>query len=492
MDVYDILVLLVLFCVSYIILSIFKIVKQKSRLPPGPTPLPFVGNLLQIDTNDIVKSLLELKDKYGPIYTLYVGPNPGVVICGYEAIKESMIDQSDVFGDRGDYPVFANYIGKHDIAFTNGERWKTLRRFAMVTLRNFGMGKRSVEERILEEARCLIKELKKANGAPVDLQKYFTRTVSNVICSIVFGSRFDYEDKKLLAITHSIDSNFSIMSGAWGTLYNMYPNIMDYLPGSHRKISKNFQDITDIALESIKYHKETMDPNAPRDYIDCFLSKMNEEDNTETIFYDMSLLMTIHDLLFGGTETISTTLRYGILILMKYPEIAERIQEEIDQVVGRDRSPSTEDRNLMPYTDATIHEIMRFSDVLPLGLPRCTTREIFFKGYSLPKGTHIIPLLTSVHFDPTKYKDPHTFDPNNFLDENGLFKRNDAHMPFATGKRICMGESLARMELFLYFTSLLQNFNFKPVIQRDEIKIDRLSSGLGSILMKYKCCLVPR
>ncbi|KAM4696309.1 cytochrome P450 2F3-like [Rhinophrynus dorsalis] len=492
MDVYDILVLLVLFCISYIILSIIRIVKEKSRLPPGPTPLPFIGNLLQIDTNDIVKSLLELKDKYGPVYTLYLGPNPGLVICGYEAIKESLIDQSEAFGDRGDYPVFSKYFSNHDMGFTNGEKWKALRRFAIVTLRNFGMGKRSVEERILEEAHYLIKELEKTKGTPTDLQDYFARTVSNVICSIVYGSRFDYKDKKLLTITQSIYNNFCIMSSTWGTLYNMFANIMDYLPGPHQKIHKNFQDITDISLESIKYHKETMDPNAPRDYIDCFLSKMNEEDNPEPIFYEMSLVMTIHNLIFGGTETVSTTLRNGILILMKYPEIAERVVEEIDQVVGRDRSPSIGDRHKMPYTDATIHEIMRFCDVIPLGLPRCTASETFFRGYSIPKGTYIIPFLTSVHFDPTQYKDPHKFDPNNFLDENGLFKRNDAHMPFAIGKRICLGESLARMELFLYFTSLLQKFHFKPVIGKEEIKLDRLGSGLGSILMKYKCCLVPR
>ncbi|KAM4697112.1 cytochrome P450 2F3-like [Rhinophrynus dorsalis] len=493
MDAQNVLALLIVLCISYVIMNFIKILIEKAHLPPGPTPLPFIGNLLQIDTNDIVKSLLQLKDKYGPVYTLYYGPNPGVVICGYEAMKEAMIDQAETFGERGDYPSFTNNVGGHDMGFSNGEKAKALRRFTLTTLRNFGMGKRSVEERIQEEAHYLIEELKETNGTPTDITGYLSRTVSNVICSIVFGNRFDYKDKRLLTLTESIDNVFDIASSTWGTLYNMYAGIMVYLPGPHLKFKNLFQSISDIIEESIKYHKETLDPSCPRDYIDCFLIQMKKEgDNPEPAFYNKSLVMTVQNLLFGGTETVSSTLRYGILILMKYPEIAERMQEEIDHVVGRDRSPSFGDRIQMPYTDATIHEIMRFCDVIPLSLPRRTSKDTVFRGYSVPKGTLIIQLLTSVHFDPTQYKEPNKFSPNNFLDEHGRFKRNDALMPFSAGKRACPGESLARMELFIYFTFLLQNFHFKPVIREEDIVIDRIGSGLRSVLMGYKCCLIPR
>ncbi|XP_075043098.1 cytochrome P450 2F3-like [Mixophyes fleayi] len=493
MDWYSTFFLLFIFCLSYIILSYMKIFKEKSTLPPGPIPLPFFGNLLQINTNDIVSSLMKLKDNYGQVYTLYLGPKPGLVICGYNAMKEALIDQNEIFGERGDYPVFMNFIGLHDLSFLNGEKWKERRRFALLTLRNFGMGKRTVEERILEEAQFLIKEFEKTKGSPVDPCNYLARTVANVISSIVYGSRFDYEDKRLLAITDSIYNNFCIMSSTWGTLYNMFPDIMDYLPGPHRKIGKNFQDIFEISAEFIKHHEKTLDPNNPRDYIDCFLIKIREEkDKADSAFYTKSLPYTIQNLLFGGTETVSTTLRYSILILMKYPEVAERIQKEIDSVVGRDRSPTITDRNMMPYTEATIYELMRFCDVIPISLPHRTSKDTVFRGYSIPKGTHVTPLLTSVHYDPNYYAEPDKFNPNNFLDDNGLFKKNDAHMPFAVGQRKCIGESLARMELFLLFTSLLQNFNFKPVIGKDEIDLRPTGSGLGRIPSEYKCCILPR
>ncbi|XP_018429724.1 PREDICTED: cytochrome P450 2F2-like [Nanorana parkeri] len=438
-------------------------------------------------------TFLQLKDKYGPVYSLYLGPRPGIVLCGYNTVKEALIDQNEAFGDRGDYPVFLNFIGEHDLCFTNGERWKSLRRFALVTLRNFGMGKRSVEERIQEEAMFLIKEFKKINGTPVNPTKYLAQTVCNVICSIVFGSRFNYEDKRLLAVTESIYNNFLIMSGTWGTLYNMYPNLMEYVPGPHKKIGKYFNMIYDMSAESIKQHEETLDPENPRDYIDCFLMKIEEEkDNPGTAFYAKALARSIQNLLFGGTETVSTNLRYGFLVLMKYPEVAGKMQEEIDRVVGRDRLPSIADRSKMPYTEAAIYELIRFCDVLPVSLPRCTSRDTFFKGYSIPKGTYVIPLLASVHYDPSYYKDPYQFNPNNFLDDNGVFKKSDAHMPFGAGKRICPGESLGRMELFLYFTSLLQNFNFKPVIPKEQIDLTPTGSGLGNVPPEYECCIIPR
>ncbi|XP_063793794.1 cytochrome P450 2F3-like isoform X2 [Pseudophryne corroboree] len=493
MDWNSTLVLLFIFCLTYIILSFMKLYKEKASLPPGPMPLPFIGNLLQINTNDIVSSLMKLKDKYGPVYTLYFGTKPGLVISGYSAVKEALIDQNDVFGERGDYPVFTNYIGEHDMAFTNGQLWTKLRRFILLTLRNFGMGKRSIEERILEEAHFLLKEFENTKGSPVNPGRFFAQSVSNVICSITFGSRFDYNDKRLKAIIESINNNFQVMSSTWGTLYNMFPDIMQYVPGPHRTIRKNFDDIYEITDEMIKNHEKTLDPNNPRDYIDCFLIKMKQEiDEPDSAFYLESLRRTVQNIVFGGTETTSTTLRYGFLVLMKHPEVAEKMQEEIDRVVGRDRTPSIVDRNKMPYTEAAIHEIMRFCDVIPVGLPHQTSKETVFRGFTIPKGTPVTPMLHSVHYDPNNYAEPNKFDPNNFLDSNGRFKKNDAHMPFAAGKRICIGESLARMELFLFFTSVLQNFNLKPVIGKDELSVKPTGSGLGHLPAKYKCCILPR
>uniref|UniRef100_A0A8C8WT78 Uncharacterized protein n=1 Tax=Panthera leo TaxID=9689 RepID=A0A8C8WT78_PANLE len=162
------------------------------------------------------------------------------------------------------------------------------------------------------------------------------------------------------------------------------------------------------------------------------------------------LVMTTH-LFFGGTETTSTTLRYGLLILLKYPEVG------LGVAGGQDtrRSRPLPKCSAPALHQRVLHEFQRFISVLPLGLPRALTRDTHLRGYFLPKGTFVIPLLVSSHQDPTPFKDPDCFNPTNFLDK-GEFQSRDAFMPFAPGKRMCLGAGLARSETFLFLTTILQ------------------------------------
>ncbi|XP_067412727.1 cytochrome P450 2F3-like isoform X3 [Emydura macquarii macquarii] len=379
------------------------------------------------------------------------------------------------------------------ISLTNGEKWTVLRRFAVQTLRKFGMGKRSLEERIQEEARCLVQELAQTQAAPFDPTFLISRATSNVICSIIFGNRFDYEDRNFLTFVGLINQIFHLLSSPWGQMYNLFPGPMSYLPGPHNRILETFEQLGLFVSEKVKMHQESFDPNCPRDFIDCFLLRMEQENQDPLSYFHMeTLVMTTHNLLLGGTETVSTTLRSGFLILMKYPEIQAKVQAEIDRVIGRHRSPSVEDRAHMPYTDAVIHEVQRFSDVLPAALPHAVTRDTQFRGFLLPEGTNVIPLLFSVHKDPTQFKDPATFDPAHFLDERGGFRKNDAFMPFSAGKRVCLGKGLARMELFLFFTTILQRFTLTPLTRPEEIDISPLMSGLVTVPRPYEFHAVPR
>uniref|UniRef100_A0A8D1DGT5 unspecific monooxygenase n=1 Tax=Sus scrofa TaxID=9823 RepID=A0A8D1DGT5_PIG len=157
-------VVLVLCLSCLLLLSLWKQNSGKGKLPPGPTPLPILGNILQLDVKDISKSLSNLSKVYGPVFTVYFGLKPAVVLHGYEAIKEALIDGGEEFSGRGHFPVAERINKGHGIIFSSGKRWKETRRFSLMTLRNFGMGKRSIEERVQEEARCLVEELRKTNG----------------------------------------------------------------------------------------------------------------------------------------------------------------------------------------------------------------------------------------------------------------------------------------------------------------------------------------
>ncbi|XP_073789153.1 cytochrome P450, family 2, subfamily AD, polypeptide 3 isoform X1 [Danio rerio] len=283
--------------------------------------------------------------------------------------------------------------------------------------------------------------------------------ISNIISSLIFGQRFDYHDEYYQRILRLDTECIQLAGSPRAQLYNACPWLFEYLPGPHQTIFSNYKKIKDFLRGEIIKHREDWDPANPRDFIDNYLTEMErKKSDPEAGFNIEGLVVTCLDLIEAGTETATTTLRWGLLFMIKFPEIQEKVQAEIDRVIGQSRQPCLNDRVNMPYTEAVIHEIQRFGDVVPLGFPKRAVKDTQLGKYFIPKGTAITVNLSSVLHDPNEWETPDTFNPGHFLDEIGQFRKRDAFMPFSAGKRACLGENLARQELFLYFTSLLQQF----------------------------------
>ncbi|XP_054238223.1 cytochrome P450 2C19-like isoform X1 [Indicator indicator] len=465
----------------------------KGQMPPGPAPLPILGNILQVKPKNLAKTIEKLSKEYGPVFTVHLGSDPVVMLTGYDVVKEALIDRADEFASRGHMPIGDRANNGLGIIFSNNNEWLQVRRFALTTLRNFGMGKKSIEMRIQEEAEYLLKEINKTKGTPFDPTFMLSCAVSNIICSIVFGKRYDYKDKKFLSLMNNMNNIFEMTSSSWGQLYQMFPNILYYLPGPHNKIFAEFDALKDFVSEEVKVHQASLDTSSPQDFIDCFLSKMEEEkNNPDSSFHIKNLITSTFDLFIAGTETTSTTIRYGLLMLLKHPKIQEKVQEEIDRVIGQSRKPSVADRTQMPYTDAVVHEIQRFISLIPLALPHTVTKDTCFREYVIPKGTTIFPILSSILHDSKEFPNPNEFDPGHFLKENGTFKKSNHFMPFSAGKRICPGEGLARMEIFLLIATILQNFTLKPLVDPQELDVTPAMSGTSNIPPAYQLCALPR
>ncbi|KAJ8270524.1 hypothetical protein GJAV_G00115930 [Gymnothorax javanicus] len=469
-----ILIIIVLICILH-----HK--KTSKSFPPGPMPLPLVGNMFSLDRKRPFKTLMELKENYGSVFSIQLGIRKIVVLTGYEIVKEALIMKADQFAERPDIPIFKQITQGNGIIFGHGDSWKTMRRFTLMVLRDLGMGKRNIEEKIIEESEHLVKKFKAQNGQPFQTAIHLNAAASNIIVSLIVGRRWNYEDENFIKLLVLNRENFRLVGSPYMQLYNMFP-VLHHFPGPHYKVLEHQDIIKNFFRKIFEQHRKVLEVNDKRSYIDAFMNKMEEEKNDpDSYFHEMNLLCSVTNLFVAGTETTASTLSWGICILIKHPNIQMKVHEEIDRVIG-ESTPRTQHRQMMPFTDAVIHEIQRFADILPMDLPHETTCDVFIRDYCIPKGTYIIPLLRSVHRDEKYWEKPDQFYPEHFLDEQGKFVRREAFMPFSAGRRVCAGETLARMELFLFFTSLLQNFSFHAAEGVKGEEIDLSPSG-GLTLM---------
>ncbi|XP_043945729.1 cytochrome P450 2K6-like [Protopterus annectens] len=487
----SIVILLSFFSLCYFY---FKSKSSKTyKFPPGPAPLPLIGNLHLLNMKNPDISLTQLSEKYGTIYTFHMGTKKFVVLTGYDTVKDALTNHAEEFGDRGHVPIFEKSFSNYGIIFSRGESWKQMRRFALSTLRDFGMGKKTIEHRILEETAALIKVFESFKGQPFESTLIMNNALANIICSVVFGQRFEYDDEKFIRLLKVINESIKLGGTTTLRLYNAFP-FLGFLPGAHKKIIKLREDLNREVAKMLTESKSTFNHSNLRSFADAFIVRQEiEAKNEATHFHDENLLFTTQNLFGAGTETTSTTLRWGILLLAKYPDIQKKVQDEIDRIIGPVRPPAVEDRKNMPYCNAVIHELQRFGNIVPMNLQHETAMDTHFRGYFLPKGTQVIPLLTSVLRDKTQWKTPYLFNPSHFLNTEGQFIKHDAFMPFSAGRRACIGENLARMELFLFFVALLQKFTFRPppgVTEKDLDLEPRL--GITNSPKSLLLCAVPR
>ncbi|XP_062874918.1 cytochrome P450 2K1-like [Trichomycterus rosablanca] len=466
--------------------------KEEPNEPPGPKPLPLLGNLLELDLNRPHESLCKLAKTYGSVFRVYLGTKKVVVLAGYKTVKQALVNFAEEFGNREINQVF-KFAENHGILFSNGENWKEMRRFALSNLRDFGMGKRDSEEKIIEEIQYLKEVFESFEGKPFDTTRPMNYAVSNIISSIVYGSRFEYSDPQFKEMVNRANENVRLGGSASMRIFNLMPWIGPFLK-SRRTLLENGQKNINQVRELIRGLQETLNPGESRGFVDSFLLRKQSDEQSgmkSSRFNDRNLVITVMNLFVAGTDTTSTTLRWGMLLMAKYPHIQDLVQNEIDRVIGS-RQPVVEDRKNLPYTDAVVHEIQRLSNIVPI-TPHITSCDVHLNGFFIKKGTPVYPLLTSVLKDDNEWESPHTFNPQHFLDKQGRFVKKDAFMPFSAGRRVCLGESLAKMEIFLFFASLMQHFRFTPPPGVSEDQLD-LTGVVGITLnpSPHTLCAVKR
>ncbi|GAB1288645.1 Cytochrome P450, family 2, subfamily j, polypeptide 13 [Apodemus speciosus] len=465
---------LLLAALTFLFLADYLKSRRPKNYPPGPPRLPFVGNLFQTNFKQPHLAIQQSVKKYGNVMSLDFGIMSSVVISSLPLIKEAFSHLDDNFLNRPIFPLQRHIFNENGLISSSGQTWKEQRRFALMTLRNFGLGKKSLEQRIQEEAHYLVEAIGEEGGQPFDPHFKINNAVSNIICSITFGERFEYHDSQFQELLKLLDKATSLGTSIMIHLYNIFPWIIKHLPGEHQALLGTWRKLKSYIADIIDNHRKDWSPDAPRDFIDAFLNEMakhnigrshilypGEESNhlsakyfqdfrikgiiilndliqfipqypdkTTTSFNEENLICSTLDLFLAGTETTSTTLRWALLYMALNPEVQQKVQAEIDRVIGQEKHPSLADRESMPYTNAVVHEVQRMGNIIPMNVPREVTVDTTLAGFHLPKGSVVMTNLTGLHMDPKEWATPDTFNPEHFL-ENGQFKKRESFLPFS-------------------------------------------------------------
>ncbi|XP_062919167.1 vitamin D 25-hydroxylase [Mobula hypostoma] len=459
-DICSVLGTLLLLLLSLLLMRHLLKQKRPQGFPPGPAALPLIGSVFSLITEPHV-FMKKQSEVHGQIFSLDLGGISTVIINGYDAIKECLVHQSDNFADRPSLPLFKKLTNMGGLLNSKyGRGWTDHRKVTVNCFRCFGPGKKSFENKISEECMIFLDAIDTYKGEPFDAKCLVTNAVSNITNLIIFGERFTYDDTDYQHMIEIFSENIELAASVWTFLYNAFPWI-GLLPfGKHQRLFKNAAEVYNFLLKIIHRFSQNRTPQKPRHLIDSYLDELEKNINDpESSFSKENLIFTVGELIIAGTETTTNALRWAILYMALYPNIQEKVHQEIDIIVGKNQIPSLENKSQMPYTEAVLHEVLRYCNIAPLGIFRATSKNTIVRGYSIPKGTTVITNLYSVHFDEKYWNSPHLFCPERFLDKNGQFVKKEAFVPFSIGRRHCLGEQLARMELFLFFTMLLQRFH---------------------------------
>ncbi|GMT22863.1 hypothetical protein PFISCL1PPCAC_14160, partial [Pristionchus fissidentatus] len=461
--------LLLIAGLSLLVYSIIRYYQYTSRYPKGPFPLPFIGNFLQFDFKAQHKTFQKFGQQQKGIYTMFT-PIPFVQINDFATMKEAFVDKGEDFTGRPMNKLFQEAISfapNAGVINSNGENWREQRRIAITILRDFGMGRNLMEEQVRSSAAAYIEHLEQIDDKEnVDMRWPIQVMVANIINEALFGYRYTYEDcKPLVDYVDDFQKLLDQLADSKGFLIGLGFPALASLPviGWHvfGKFKFGMEQVNRYIVEnverSLKLYKPEDDPTC---FVHAYKQRMDQNEHLD----ETNLLATCSDFFMAGQETTTTTLRWAMLLFAGDHERQEKLRREVHDVVGRDRIPTMADQVKMPYSRACVLELQRFANILNNNV-RVTTRDVEIRGSRIPEGTWVHGDIHYVLANDPNFENPTEFRPERYLSEDGKTLRKELverTIPFSIGKRVCAGEGIARVELFLGLTSTFSHFRISP------------------------------
>ncbi|XP_025774494.1 cytochrome P450 1A2 isoform X1 [Puma concolor] len=442
------------------------------KRPPGPWGWPLLGHVLTLGKNPHLV-LARLSQRYGDVLQIRIGSTPVLVLSGLDTIRQALVQQGDDFKGRPNLYSFSLVTDGHSMTFSpdSGPVWAARRRLAQSALNTFSIASDPasasscyLEDHVSKEAEALLSRLQEqmAEVGSFDPHSQVVLSVANVIGAMCFGQHFPQDSEEKLSLIHS--SNIFVENASSGNPVDFFP-ILQYIPTPGLQRFKAFnQKLVQFLQKIIQEHYQDFDENNIQDIAGALLKhcKKGSRANGGRIPHE-KIVSLINDIFGAGFDTVTTAISWSLMYLVTNPEKQRKIQEELDTVVGRARRPRLSDRLQLPYLEASILEIFRHSSFIPFTVPHSTTRDTTLNGFYIPEKHLVFINQWQVNHDQKVWGDPFEFRPERFLTADGTAINkilSEKVMIFGLGKRRCIGEVLAKWEVFLFLAILLQQLEF--------------------------------
>ncbi|PAA48239.1 hypothetical protein BOX15_Mlig009520g2 [Macrostomum lignano] len=458
--------------------------------PPGPGGYPLIGSMFHL-REPWFHYLYERFPNCG-VLLMHFGTQRVYVLSRWAEFKAAMLDNAESLTGRPTQHITSVLFGDYGgIVASDGKIWRDYRRFTLQTLRDLGLGRRGVEEIVQEEAVQLLAAL--SSGKPVDTALPLSTASANVVCQLVFGSRLASEEPQFAELlehfsrlTQNEESNvhnyiFMALDPLIGWCSPLV-RLLSSTPAS-RQVVGSFTQLMRFCERQRVAHGAHMAAE-PRDFIEAHMIRQAAPDSG--VFNDTRLSLAVADLFIAGTDTTSNTLRWALLLMLRQPEAARLVREEIRREIGDHRLPGLQDRKVLNYTQATLEEVHRIASLVPLGLAHRLLDDISIGEYRLPRDSLVMFNVYAIHRDPDLFPEPDAFRPERHLGLDGRFEPCATLASFGSGRRSCLGEGLARTELFVFFSAIMQRFSFRLKSSGDRRDLadlmDRQANFSGALL----------
>ncbi|XP_048541481.1 cytochrome P450 76M5-like [Triticum urartu] len=437
------------------------------RMPPGPTPLPVIGNLLCLRGGNLHHTLARLARAHGPVMTLRLGLTTAVVVSSRDVAREAFTRHDRRLAARA-VPDAARGLGFADRSMvwlpSSDPLWKTLRGIAAAhafSPRALAAA-RAVRER---KVRDMVGHFRGRAGSEVDVGQALYAGVLNLVSSALCS--VDVVD---MGAAESAQGARELVEDLIAAIAK--PNVSDLVPFLRRldlqgwrrwsaiRIGKIFR-ILDGIIDRRMANTSTEEKPSHGDFLESLLQLFS----TGKIARD-GLTAILFDLFSAGSDTMALTVEWAMAELLRNPGVMAKVRAEISDALGGKETIGETDAAGLPYLQAVVKEAMRLHPVAPILLPHRAVEEgVEIGGYSVPKGSTVIFNAWAIMRDPAAWERPDEFVPERFLGtaEQAVDFRGKAleFIPFGSGRRLCPGVPMAERVVPFILASLLRAFEWR-------------------------------